>query len=292
MTRRHIDRRSRDAAPVASPDRQMKTHHVIPGLLFAICSATAVTACAGLDDPAQPDGDGEIDVATSELAYDALRIQAQDQLQLAGSLFNGATETRWIGGACRDGTRRDSFQVWTDYGSISGAWYSYFWVSSSADDCTVVLTMNVGAGHWDNFHWRLYTRPYNLAVGTTASQSSTLDVGFPWRAIDGNTDGNWWSSSVTHTNFQASPWWQVDLGVPHAIGTVIVSNRTDCCTERLSDFDVMVSGDGSSWQTIGGITGQAQARNVFVTSANGRFVRVQLRGTNYLSLAEVQVYIP
>ena len=95
--------------------------------------------------------------------------------------------------------------------------------------------MNVGAGHWDNFHWRVYTRAYNLAVGTTASQSSTLDGAGPWRAIDGNAGTNWW------------------------------------------------------W--IGGITGQAQTRNVFQTHQPGRFVRVQLRGTNYLSLAEVQVYI-
>jgi hypothetical protein len=271
----------------------MKTHHVTSGLLSAICAVTMVTACAGLDDPtAQADSDGELGTAVSELAYDALRIQVENSTQLATSIFSGATDSRTIGGPCRDGTKRDSVQIWTDYGSISGAWSSWFWVSSSDRDCTAVITMNVGPGHWDNFHWRLYTRAYDLAVGTTASQSSTFDVAGPWRAIDGNTDGNWWNGSVTHTGFQASPWWQVDLGVSHAIGTVIVSNRTDCCSDRLSDFDVTVSGDGTSWQWIGGITGQAQPRTVFQTSAAGRFVRVQLRGTNYLSLAEVQVYVP
>lgn len=270
----------------------MKTHHVIAGLLSAIYAATMVTACAGLDDAtAQADPEDEVGTAVSELAYDAARIQVEGQLQLATNIFSGATESRTIGGPCRDGTRRDSVQIWTDYGSISGAWSSWFWVSSSDRDCTAVITMNLGPGHWDNFHWRVYTRAYNLAVGTTASQSSTYDVAGAWRAIDGNADGNWWHSSVTHTLFEASPWWQVDLGVTRAIGTVVVFNRTDCCTERLSDFDVSV-GDGTSWQWIGGITGQAQQRNVFQTSANGRFVRVQLRGSNYLSLADVQVYIP
>jgi len=251
-----------------------------------------VTACAELDDPAaQAVPDGELGTVVSELAYDAQRIQLEDSTTLTTDIFSGHTESRTIGGPCRDGTKRDTIQIWTDYGSMSGAWSSWFWVSSSAQDCTAVITMNVGAGHWDKFHWRLYTRAYNLAVGTTASQSSTLSGAGPWRAIDGNTDGNWWNGSVTHTLLEAHPWWQVDLGVSHPIGTVIVFNRTDCCSERLSNFDVMVSGDGSNWQWIGGITGQAQPRNVFLTNAPGRFVKVQLRGTDYLSLAEVEVYV-
>jgi hypothetical protein len=271
----------------------MKTHRIIPGLLSAIYAITMITACAGLEDPeaqADPGGDAELGTAVSELAYDAQRIQVEDTTQLAASIFGGATDSRTIGGPCRDGTTRDTVQVWGDYASISGSWSSWSWVSSSDHDCTAVITMNVGAGHWDNFHWRLYTRAYNLAVGTTASQSSTLSGAGPWRAIDGNTDGNWWDGSVTHTNYEATPWWQVDLGVSHAIGTVIVYNRTDCCSERLSDFDVWV-GDGTNWTRIGGIIGQAPPRTVFTTTTPGRLVKVQLRGTEYLSLAEVQVYV-
>ena len=271
----------------------MKTHHVIPRLLPAIYAMTMVAACAGLDDPAAPaDPDGELGTAVSELAWDAQRIQVADGVQLSASIFGGYTDSRTIGGLCRDGTNHDTVQIWSDYPSISGASWTWFWLNpNTLQDCTAVITMNVGAGHWDNFHWRLYTRAYDLAVGTTASQSTTLDGAGPWRAIDGNTDGNWWNGSVTHTTLEVRPSWQVDLGVPHSIGTVIVFNRTDGASERLSDFDVLVW-DGATWQPIGGITGPAQSRNVFQTSAVSRFVRVQLRGTNYLSLAEVQVYIP
>jgi hypothetical protein len=78
--------------------------------------------------------------------------------------------------------------------------------------------------------------------------------------------------------------------VAHSIGTVIVFSQTDCCSDRLSDFDVS-AWDGRTWQPIDGITGLAQMRNVFLTSVVSRFIRVQLRGTNYLSLAEIQVYV-
>jgi hypothetical protein len=273
----------------------MKPLRVIPGLLLAISALIVFPACAELDgDAAGLDPDGEIGVAVSELAYNVARIQQENPqpIQLAGSLFSGYTDNRTIGGPCRTGQNRDHIQIWTDYGSISGAWFSSTWLTSFPWDCTALISMSVGAGHWDNFHWRIYTLPYNLAKGTTASQSSTLLGAAASRAIDGNTDGNFWNGSVTHTNFETGAWWQVDLGVPYPIGTVVVANRTDCCSDRLSDFDVLVSSDGAYWQPIGGITGPAATQSVFQTNATGRFVRVQLRGTNYLSLADVQVYVP
>ncbi len=213
-------------------------------------------------------------------------------MTLSANLFSSYTDTRTIGGRCHDGMNRDQVVMWTDNPSISNPSLSWHWVTGSAQDCTAVITMTVSANHWDNFHWRLYSRPYDLALNTTASQSSTLLGANASRAIDGSTDGIFSDNSVTHSDLQASPWWQVDLGVLHAIGTVIVNNRTDCCSDRLADFDVSVSADALSWRVIGGITGPAPAQNIFTTSATGRFVRVQLRGTNYLSLAEVQVFVP
>jgi len=76
--------------------------------------------------------------AVSELAYDAPRIQTEGSNQLSASIFGSATDSRTIGGPCSDGTTRDSVQIWTDYQSISGAWSSWFWVSSSDRDCTAV----------------------------------------------------------------------------------------------------------------------------------------------------------
>ena len=275
----------------------MKAHHVVPRILAALCAFTLLPACAEPGgDAVEADPDGELGTAVSELTYNTLHIRADNgstPIQVAGGLFNGATDSRSFVGSCSAGMKRAYVQVWADYASISGAYYSWGWVSSSDTDCTAWIQMSVpSGGHWDNFHWRIYQLPYNLAHGTTASQSSTAFGGAAWRAIDDNTDGNWANNSVSHTNFDTNAWWQVDLGVPYPIGTVLVYNRTDCCSDRLSDFDVLVSSDGASWQPIGGITGPAPTPSAFATSTTGRFVRVQLRGTNYLHLAEVQVYVP
>ena len=84
------------------------------------------------------------------------------------------------------------------------------------------------------------------------------------------------------------------------IDTVRVWNRTDCCGERLSDFYVFVSDspfestDLAATQSQAGVTayhtaGQGGTPTALPVSRTGRYVRVQLAGTNYLSLAEVEV---
>jgi protocatechuate 3,4-dioxygenase beta subunit len=145
----------------------------------------------------------------------------------------------------------------------------------------------------------------NLAVGKAASQSSTLPGyfgAFPASAVDGNTNGGFFSGSVTHTNADANAWWQVDLGASAAITSIALWNRTDCCGDRLSDYWVFVSDTPflatdtpATLQSRAGTFAihQTTAPNPSTTiqmTAQGRYVRVQLSGTNNLSLAEVQVF--
>jgi hypothetical protein len=149
--------------------------------------------------------------------------------------------------------------------------------------------------------------PSNRAQGKPATQSSTL-AGYTGAAaasaVDGATDGNFLNNSVTATNFENSPWWQVDLGATGAIGAITIWNRSDCCGTRLNDYWVFVSdtpflatdtpatlqsraGTWSSHQTT------PPGPSVTIPAATqGRYVRVQLSGANYLSLAEVQVFTP
>ncbi len=47
--------------------------------------------------------------------------------------------------------------------------------------------------------------------------------------------------SVTATNPDLNAWWQVDLGASASLRSVVVWNRTDCCSERLSDYWVFIS---------------------------------------------------
>jgi hypothetical protein len=133
-----------------------------------------------------------------------------------------------------------------------------------------------------------------------ATQSSTTDGSVASRAIDGNTNGNWYENSVTHTTFQPEAWWQVDLGSVQHIGSVQVWNRTDCCDDRLSNFYVFVSDTPFTATDVAGTLAQANVFNHLTTGTagtpttvavnrTGRYVRVQLRGTESLSLAEVRI---
>lgn len=139
----------------------------------------------------------------------------------------------------------------------------------------------------------------NLALGKPATQSSTLYTSAAV-AVDGNRDGFFGNASVTHTSNTFQPWWQVDLGSSQSLNTVSLWNRTDCCGDRLSNFYVLVSDQpfvstdlnttinqaGVSSYFFSGIAGVTTNINV---NRSGRYVRVQLSGTNFLSLAEVEI---
>jgi YD repeat-containing protein len=140
----------------------------------------------------------------------------------------------------------------------------------------------------------------NLALNRTATQSS-IGYGAPGRAVDGNTSGSWANNSVSHTDYDYQAWWHVDLGSVQTIDQIKVWNRTDCCGDRLSNFYVFVSNvpftstdvtttvnqAGVSSYYTAGVPGVTTTINVGRT---GQYVRVQLASTNYLQLAEVEVW--
>jgi hypothetical protein len=143
----------------------------------------------------------------------------------------------------------------------------------------------------------------NVAKGKTATQSSTAWNGVASRAVDGNTNGEYLGNSVTHTaDSSHQVWWQVDLGESRAIDLIEVWNRTDCCSERLSDYWVLVSdtpfttGSLDEAKAAPGVLARHQAgtagrpTTLDLGGGKGRYVRVQLASTtNPLSLAEVIV---
>jgi parallel beta-helix repeat protein len=132
--------------------------------------------------------------------------------------------------------------------------------------------------------------PQNLALHKIACQSSNQFGKTGMEAVDGNTDGNFANGSVTHTDWDVKPWWQVDLGGNCRIDHIQIYNRTDACPERLTNFDILVSHDGVAWKPFN-FPGQAGTPATIDTGGViGRFVRVQLAGSDFLSLAEVEVY--
>ena len=68
----------------------------------------------------------------------------------------------------------------------------------------------------------------NLALGGTATQSSTDFKGEANLAIDDRTAGdNSKGPAVTHSKNEKDPWWELDLGSEQSIESIVIWNRTD-----------------------------------------------------------------
>jgi len=132
----------------------------------------------------------------------------------------------------------------------------------------------------------------NLALNKTATQSSTSANLAASRAVDGNTNGASSGNSYCLTNSQGQPWWQVDLGSQLVIDSVWAYNRSDSLVNHQTDYDITFGTDGTNWETAAyerGVMG-TPSKYHFRGGIIGRYVRIQLRGTNSLSLAEVNVW--
>jgi mono/diheme cytochrome c family protein len=80
----------------------------------------------------------------------------------------------------------------------------------------------------------------NVATSGKASHSSQYMDAEARRAIDGRTDGEYAKGSVSHTNGQDDPWWEVDLGAAKNLERIAVWNRTDGnVSTRLDGFRVV-----------------------------------------------------
>jgi hypothetical protein len=160
-----------------------------------------------------------------------------------------------------------------------------------------------------------FTSPMrNLAYGKTASAAEPGYGSTAAEAVDGNIDGNFHDGSVTDTaGNSAEDYWEVDLGAVGTIETVNLFNRTDCCATRLNNFYVLVSQTSMDGQSLAQLLANPAVAQVYTTTTGyvmgnspqlysvsaggsvsiggvqGRYVRVQLAGTNQLALAEVQV---
>ena len=82
----------------------------------------------------------------------------------------------------------------------------------------------------------------NVALRGEAKQISTDFGGEARLAIDGNTDGSFFTAkSTTHTALSDNPWWEVDLKAELDLDRLVVWNRTDGDVgSRLSNFRVLV----------------------------------------------------
>ncbi|MCG8649688.1 MAG: FG-GAP-like repeat-containing protein, partial [Pirellulales bacterium] len=92
----------------------------------------------------------------------------------------------------------------------------------------------------------------NVAVGGTATQSTTYGSAGAHLAIDGNTNGNLPAGSVTGTLNEANPWWELQLDADTEIDEIVVWERTDF-SGQLSNFTIRLLGSDRSvlWEQAG-----------------------------------------
>ncbi|KAI4810553.1 hypothetical protein KUCAC02_013495 [Chaenocephalus aceratus] len=81
----------------------------------------------------------------------------------------------------------------------------------------------------------------NVAMRGKATQSNRYEFGFASNAIDGNRDNKFLSGSCSQTAEESKPWWRVDLLEPYVVTSIIISNRGDCCSERLVGAQIHIS---------------------------------------------------
>ena len=160
-------------------------------------------------------------------------------------------------------------------------------------DCTCLGNSNNNPGPC--------TTPSNIAIGKTATQSSTQFGALADRAIDGNTDGNFWvTNSTTLTNWEQQPWLEIDLGEIGDISSINIYGRSDCCTEFFANYYVFVSNTPFTSSNLNTTLNQSGVESFLETDqvgtpttisvdGTGRYVRIQLQGQAFLGIAEVEI---
>ncbi|XP_073693718.1 uncharacterized protein [Garra rufa] len=137
----------------------------------------------------------------------------------------------------------------------------------------------------------------NLATGKTVTQSSTFGTWLVHQAIDLNPGFKQPESSCSSTNGQTNPWWRVDLDYIYRISTVVITNRLDCCPERINGAEIHI---GNSLENNGNNNPicavipsiPAGVSSTYVcNNMEGRYVNLFIPGdSRFLTLCEVEVY--
>ena len=156
-----------------------------------------------------------------------------------------------------------------------------------------------------------YRGPYNLdgdqvnlALRKSTSQSSAtglntiMEPGDSKFAVDGNTiqifnNEAWQYNSVTRTEAEIRPWWEVDLAGDKQIRRIVIYKREDIYEDNLKDFTIYIFNADGITTAIKNYNGTAPPISSFdFDGVNGRRVKIELNGSipRVLCLTEVEVY--
>ncbi|XP_065060838.1 protein crumbs homolog 1-like isoform X2 [Rhopilema esculentum] len=115
----------------------------------------------------------------------------------------------------------------------------------------------------------------NAAKNKPTSQSSELATGASAKAVDGSRRSSYNEGSCTHTITEMKPWWQVDLEQKYDILGVNITNRSDCCKDRLRNFKVTVD-SAQCYHVAGSLAEVIQTTLYCERILEGQLVKIQL----------------
>ncbi|MEQ2236179.1 hypothetical protein ILYODFUR_009822 [Ilyodon furcidens] len=117
-------------------------------------------------------------------------------------------------------------------------------------------------------------------------------------AIDGNRQADFHAGSCTHTKEMTDPWWRVDLLDSYVVTSMSVTNRKDCCEEKINRAEIHIGNslyqNGAANPVVAVIPEIQAGRTLQITftrHVEGRYVTILLPGfKRTLTLCEVEVY--
>uniref|UniRef100_A0A9J8CYM5 Fucolectin tachylectin-4 pentraxin-1 domain-containing protein n=2 Tax=Cyprinus carpio carpio TaxID=630221 RepID=A0A9J8CYM5_CYPCA len=130
-----------------------------------------------------------------------------------------------------------------------------------------------------------------IAIRGTANQSTTGHNWYATNALDGK------NYTCTHTEFQSEPWWKLDLMTTYSVNRVNITNRHDCCSDRINGAEIRIGNVSSNVLSnpVCAVVSTIPAGATYSYPCHGmkgRYVTVNIPGPlqKYLTLCEVEVY--
>uniref|UniRef100_A0A3P8TBW8 Fucolectin tachylectin-4 pentraxin-1 domain-containing protein n=1 Tax=Amphiprion percula TaxID=161767 RepID=A0A3P8TBW8_AMPPE len=136
----------------------------------------------------------------------------------------------------------------------------------------------------------------SIARGGQVAQSSVGWSGIPERVIDGNRDSTYKQRSCSHTKRELKPWLRLDLLKMFKVKTFTITNRGDCCSDRLNGAEIRIGNslidNGNTnpiCTVIKSITG-GRTETFECYEMEGRYINIVIPDRmEYLTLCEVEV---
>ncbi|KAK7177210.1 hypothetical protein R3I93_001254 [Phoxinus phoxinus] len=139
--------------------------------------------------------------------------------------------------------------------------------------------------------------PGNLAAGRSVTQSSTINSWFAEQAIDFNPGFTHPQLACSSTTSQTNPWWRLDLHQIYRVSRVVVTNRRNCCPERINGAEIRIgnslenNGNNNPICAVISSIPAGVSSNYTCNEMEGRYVNLIIPGdSRFLTLCEVEVY--